>query len=402
MQSILAAKSFLAAPRSPRTSPPLHVYFAGPDDYKPDRLERVAAKIKRVEEVGCIGHAPIYPSVDSPNNKVTAFKIAYDNKKLMRQCNVLLVDMTPWLGPSMDRIAAFKMGYMSAQADHTGEVLIIGYYTNEFERNFAKRVAQEVYHNVGVTFHENGTATDQNGNSFENFGLVDNLMMETAVNKTGGEIFPTFDEAVANIPRLCSRKRNTLPPKVIKTEESLHVYLAGPDVFKPNPLAIGESKKAQVTTLNEKQQMVCYTGHFPMDHSFPDFGFNPKTAYSIGIANEDLIWSTCQVVLVNLEPWHGPNDVGTVFEGGYADNCDDNDPGSILIIGYFGCETNPNGDWIENYKLQNSAICAAIEGTGGEIYPTFAEAVEMIPTRWAMKQSKREPVEESTAEVKWF
>ncbi len=93
---------------------------------------------------------------------------------------------------------------------------------------------------------------------------------------------------------------------------SARVYLAGPDVFLPNPKAHADVLK----TLCRKYDL---EGVFPLDAELALDGLNPREqARAIFHANVDLIRS-CQGVLANMTPFRGPSmDVGTAWEVGFA------------------------------------------------------------------------------------
>jgi nucleoside 2-deoxyribosyltransferase len=91
------------------------------------------------------------------------------------------------------------------------------------------------------------------------------------------------------------------------------VYLAGPDVFFPDPMAWADRKKA----ICERHGLV---GVSPLDDlesepaEWDAFPFWRK----IAMRNEAHIKS-CQGLIANLTPFRGPSaDVGTVYEVGYA------------------------------------------------------------------------------------
>lgn len=84
------------------------------------------------------------------------------------------------------------------------------------------------------------------------------------------------------------------------------VYLAGPDVFLPEALEIGETKKAMC-------QRHGLRGVFPTDKDLRD----PSDPYEIYAGNMRLMCDA-DAGLINLTPFHGAGaDAGTVFELGY-------------------------------------------------------------------------------------
>lgn len=118
----------------------------------------------------------------------------------------------------------------------------------------------------------------------------------------------------------------------------LNVYLAGPDVFRPDATEYGHRLKA-----------ICQEhgveGVFPGDAKIDRAGREPfEIAKAIFEANIDLIHD-CSAVIANMSPFRGPNmDVGTAFEIGYASAL------GKLIIGY----STDNRDYLE--KVAN--FCA--------------------------------------------
>ena len=92
----------------------------------------------------------------------------------------------------------------------------------------------------------------------------------------------------------------------------LKIYLAGPDVFRPDAFAQGERLKALCAELELQ-------GLYPLDHSVPERIANPpEQALWIYQANLNLI-AEADAVLANLNPFRGAEpDSGTAFELGYA------------------------------------------------------------------------------------
>jgi len=90
------------------------------------------------------------------------------------------------------------------------------------------------------------------------------------------------------------------------------IYLAGPDVFDPDPIATGEQLQALCAAYG-------FEGLFPLDNVIADFDHTPNTATAIREANIALI-KHADIVMANLDPFRGfEPDSGTVYEVGFAE-----------------------------------------------------------------------------------
>jgi nucleoside 2-deoxyribosyltransferase len=91
------------------------------------------------------------------------------------------------------------------------------------------------------------------------------------------------------------------------------LYLAGPDVFLPDPLAAAAAMKAICEELGLE-------GLFPIDNALVPAPHEPGTSFAARIrqANLDLI-RAADGVIANCSPFRGPSvDDGTAYEMGYA------------------------------------------------------------------------------------
>jgi nucleoside 2-deoxyribosyltransferase len=94
------------------------------------------------------------------------------------------------------------------------------------------------------------------------------------------------------------------------TNQRPQVYLAGPGVFRPDPLAFGQ-------TLKEKCAQAGLVGLFPMDNQISDNSPHEKGA-SIYRANVELI-DRSRAIIADISPFRGPSmDPGTAWEIGYG------------------------------------------------------------------------------------
>jgi len=90
------------------------------------------------------------------------------------------------------------------------------------------------------------------------------------------------------------------------------IYLAGPDVFEPDPIGAGTALKALCAAYG-------FEGLFPLDNAIETCDHPHKTAEAIRKANIDLI-RRADMVMANLNPFRGfEPDSGTVYEIGFAE-----------------------------------------------------------------------------------
>ncbi|WP_434636337.1 nucleoside 2-deoxyribosyltransferase [Sulfurimonas sp. NW7] len=89
------------------------------------------------------------------------------------------------------------------------------------------------------------------------------------------------------------------------------IYIAGPDVFEPDSVAIGKN-------LVQLCQKYGYEGLYPLDNIVDFSQQKHKIAQNIFDANIAMI-QEADIVIANLNPFRGKEpDSGTVFECGYA------------------------------------------------------------------------------------
>ena len=91
----------------------------------------------------------------------------------------------------------------------------------------------------------------------------------------------------------------------------MNIYLAGPDVFLPNPLEAARAK-----------QSICqrsgFIGKFPLDSTLDFTGLSPQEAGWLIYRSNLALMNECDLIIANMTPFRSPSmDVGTAFEMGY-------------------------------------------------------------------------------------
>jgi nucleoside 2-deoxyribosyltransferase len=164
----------------------LRIYLAGPDVFLPDAANLFAAKRKLCADYGFTGVSPVDGEIDlsALSKRAAALRISADNEGLIRSCNLLIANLTPFRGPSADVGTAYEMGFARALG------LPVFAYSNVagslLERTHGALRAQAKQRPAGGS-------EDAEGMLIEDFDCADNLMLVGAVeaNKTQVVISPT-------------------------------------------------------------------------------------------------------------------------------------------------------------------------------------------------------------------
>lgn len=158
-------------------------YLAGPDVFLPDAAGRGAELKALCAASGLEGLFPLDGEISGIEDVPGAIRAA--NMDLIRRCDVVLANMAPFRGPSMDPGTAYEMGAGAALGK-----LVVGYTSDP--RSYVERVSAA----MPVRRTADGALRDAEGMSVEEFGqpLADNLMMARGVDA----LFATVEEAVAH------------------------------------------------------------------------------------------------------------------------------------------------------------------------------------------------------------
>ncbi|MBE3640604.1 nucleoside 2-deoxyribosyltransferase [Mangrovicoccus algicola] len=147
----------------------MRIYLAGPDVFHPEAEALGAAKKAICAEFGLQGVFPLDETVPpgefAPRDHGLA--IAAKDIRLLRSCDAALVNLSPYLGPSMDAGTAVELGLIAGLG-----LPAFGYSCDP--RPFETRAAAHL------------PAPGWRG---ETFGLCDNLMVEGALAACGGRVF---------------------------------------------------------------------------------------------------------------------------------------------------------------------------------------------------------------------
>lgn len=153
------------------------IYLAGPEVFLPDALKVGAGKVALCARYGFEGVFPLDASLDLAGlaKPEQARAIFAANEALMRTCDALIANLTPFRGVSMDSGTAFEVGFMRALGRPVlGYTCVMADYRARAE-DYRTRALQ----------HPEADAPDV---EIEDFGCAENLMIEAAVLACGGSV----------------------------------------------------------------------------------------------------------------------------------------------------------------------------------------------------------------------
>jgi nucleoside 2-deoxyribosyltransferase len=180
------------------------IYLAGPEVFLPEARDVGAEKCRLAAAAGLEGAFPLDAQLDLARLPPAeqARRISEANEGLMRTCDGIVANLTPFRGVSMDCGTAFEVGFMRALGRPMAG------YTN-VAADYAERAR---------AYRARGPAPmdgDRPDLEIEEFGLAENLMIEVAILSSGGRVvrrqvppgtestdLGAFSECLADIARL--------------------------------------------------------------------------------------------------------------------------------------------------------------------------------------------------------
>jgi nucleoside 2-deoxyribosyltransferase len=155
--------------------PPLRIYLAGPEVFLANAREVGEKKKTLCKKYGFEGVFPIDAEVKSQGKSAREIGICISdiNEGLIKGCDLVIANITPFRAPSADVGTVYEMGY----AHGLGKKVIA--YTNTKEP-FTERTVKAL--NGEVSRKLDGQLRDKRGMFIEENGLVDNLMIDGCIN----------------------------------------------------------------------------------------------------------------------------------------------------------------------------------------------------------------------------
>ncbi len=156
------------------------VYLAGPEVFHFEATKRIPEMQGICSSLGFTALTPLDHLEESPEG------IYKKNISLIEQSSLLIVNITPFRGISLDPGCAFEIGYGAA----LGKPIIAWSMDN---RDYLARTTGAYGGNVRQG--DDGKWRDPTADEVENFGYLENLMVTVPALATTDKIYTTFQEA---------------------------------------------------------------------------------------------------------------------------------------------------------------------------------------------------------------
>ena len=169
----------------PKTPTRPKVYLAGPEVFLRNAVEAGVTKVAICAAHGLDGKYPLDAqiSLDGLTLAERAYAIFRANEGLIRACDAVIAKLTPFRGPGMDTGTAYEIGFMRGLGRP-----VFGYSNSHltfFERA-AKFDPKPLKKRAGADPTMAFEDSDRMG--VEQFGLAENLMIESAIHDSGGAV----------------------------------------------------------------------------------------------------------------------------------------------------------------------------------------------------------------------
>ncbi len=186
--------------------PEYFIYLAGPEVFLPEAVAAGKAAKQRIAAISKAHNWPfelvgLYPlDNEIPDFKPdvdTGLRIYQANIDLMDKADVIAANMVRFRGPSMDVGTAFEMGYMAGLNKPVFAYYEATPFYGEPEKAGLYKDRVKTFYTVSAT----DAHTDIHGQTIEDFGMSDNLMMIGAMQTANGQVADNFDAVIGQIAK---------------------------------------------------------------------------------------------------------------------------------------------------------------------------------------------------------
>lgn len=175
-----------------------YVYLAGPDIFRPNAIEHMDKLKQLCRDRGLEPLSPMDNNLDiSVRDKKTAAKIFDADVAMVRKADIVVANLSPFRGPSADVGTVFEVG----MAFGLGKK-VIGYTSDV--RPYSVKCGEWIEFLEGLDDDEAmpGTFWYRDDVQLEDFGMLDNLMVDFGVYRTKCAIWRNVEAALDEAARI--------------------------------------------------------------------------------------------------------------------------------------------------------------------------------------------------------
>ena len=162
------------------------IYLAGPDVFRSNAISRLNSLKRFAERYGHRGLAPldnVLNIADSEKGTPKHATLIFEaNVDLIEECDVIIANLEPFRGPSIDDGTAWEIGYGYARGKK-----IYGY--SALSDKSLEEITKMMFDMSKQTKYPN----------IEKMGHSVNLMIQDSIVASGGKIFKTFEECLIDL-----------------------------------------------------------------------------------------------------------------------------------------------------------------------------------------------------------
>jgi nucleoside 2-deoxyribosyltransferase len=159
----------------------LKVYLAGPEVFLPNARIVLDKKIEMARKYGFVPVSPGDLQVPaSATGRSRGLAVSAINERLMMSADMIIANLTPFRGISADVGTVYELGFMCARG-------LPAYAFTNVAQDYFERVKDYYRGDLRQDGHE-GAYRGPDGLSVENYGLVDNLMLDGGIESRKGTI----------------------------------------------------------------------------------------------------------------------------------------------------------------------------------------------------------------------
>jgi nucleoside 2-deoxyribosyltransferase len=173
------------------------IYLAGPDIYHPQALDIMERKKNVCARYGLEGvvATDFLAGIQFSGVPAAAPRLYRERAKVIKECDGLIANMTPFRGTSIDPTTALEMGMMEGLGRP-----VVGYTLDP--TNYADRI-RRLHEEIEEPVVQAGARlVSPDGITIEDFGLADTVMIAGAALSSGAPISSDFESAVRWTRRL--------------------------------------------------------------------------------------------------------------------------------------------------------------------------------------------------------